>query len=233
MKNTLQKFMAALCAICILSFSSVMADEGDRYASFRKGADTFAAKIDFPVQLKQPLTVVICRLLIGQDGYVYSNICQSNVLPDGDIEKLEETFAEERMMPARVDGRKLSVLQASYSVYFINEKGKQSIIVTENLGLNIDQYGDNYQAPQLIRYNSDNDKIAAHCDETDEPVYATLTVSAKGRASDIAFQPEISDRQCEATLKKHYRQADFLPGKSNGRAVEMKHVVWFARPQSD
>lgn len=197
-------------------------------ARFSDGDQSLQRLIEFPDVDGDVLVVVYCRAFILEDGQVYSNTCfPTEGVRQSFPRAIENAMRSALVTPAVVDGAARAV-PLFYRVGFLRKDGEAEIAVYSNWGIDMDEFGLDYEAPQ--RYTSQIFPMGCADYWWSMAVTATMVIGADGAlAGDVRLESsELTPmRRCTRSLKRFYEKSKYIPGRHDGKPIEATLVeVW-------
>ncbi len=202
-----------------------MAQETDYSpARFAAGVESFAESIPFPSAQRDFPAILFCSVLVESAGSAGERHCIGNTAGSESLARsVEDLLSQQAYTPAVIGGSRQDARMA-FSVYFISDDAGDDVLVIPNLGLNRDQHGMNYSAPQGHDFPT---TIDSGCSK-DFTTVIELTVSRKGEAMRVAARPTPTRDRCLRKLLSYVRNTQYIPAMSNGKPVDARHYEVFS-----
>lgn len=182
-------------------------------ATLKKFRSGLQNRIKFPkiaAKAKEDVNVVVrCDAYVKVTGKLSSNYCyESGKFYFPYVTAINRAADGAVVRPARINDKAKKVY-FQYFVVFMKEKGKTSIDVIPNSGLEMDKYGFDYSSAQ--RYMESSGRFGASC-RKDRHYTVNTVVSALGVPEAVTVSDEESAGiKCITSLKKSFLGQRFIP----------------------
>ena len=194
-------------------------------ARFEGGVGSFAAKLKFPSRMTDFPIGINCAATVNQNGFVTQHECISasprhSMLVRG-VERALNGYLFE---PAIIDG-KPSAVTLYFSVFYLQVDGIDSIIVSPNLGMNVDGLGDQYISPQM--HDSPTERMMMCALEGSALV--SMKISDAGVPGNIELETISITDPCKRKLINFYERSRYIPARHNGMYVDAELRIWLSK----
>lgn len=200
-------------------------------ARFAGGLDAASAKIRFPNYKRDVSVFINCAATVSNAGEVERYFCLDYYgIRDTKFRQAAEAFIESaELTPAFVDGEPRSV-EIYFRVFFARKGNLYAAAVFPNWGDDIENYGQEYEAPQ--RY--DEDPTPPKCGSV--AGLSRVRVGEDGRATgdvDLAMSYGVPEHYgtCENWMTQIVREGRYIPAHHEGKPVAATYVELGGNPE--
>lgn len=228
------KTRKSLLALTLLSFSATsysmtsLADTHFSPAEFNFSGSDIAQQVTKSNPGQTMNIAVYCQSEIGAQGENLKTQCFEKSGNTTLEQQISKAVQAQSFTPASIDGEGIAV-RMNYRVIYQQDDSSQSVILIPNLGSLQSKLGVNYVEPQERLMNGWFSKVSVKLAGSSsffkhggELVRAKATIKRDGQSSAVTM---IDKGAQNSSIKNALKQAEFIPGFVDGKAVDMPYLA--------